>query len=303
MTTSMMPDLTPYLAQVGLRIKGVVQNVEIQAWCPAHVERKGQADTKPSFFFNQRLLVGHCWSCDWKVGSLESLVSYLTGGSVDSDIINEARSYSLQEGVREIGKAKKTVFDQRRILGWEFRQLQPVPERLLAFRHLSAEAAELFDLRFDLKRHCWAIPIHSPRGILKGWQQRQKGAVFNYPAGMTKKDTLFAIHRMVNPCLVLVESPLDAVRLNQCGIPAVASFGAEVSNQQIELLARNCAEVVVALDNDATGLAASERVIRQLRRRTGAVPWRYEGRVKDPGEYESDQEIKEAWKRTRRYGL
>ena len=105
---------------------------------------------------------------------------------------------------------------------------------------------------------------------------------------MMKSETLFGMHLVESDRVVLVESPLDAVRLRQCGIQAVASFGAEVSNKQVEILARNCTEVIVALDNDPPGQKASERVLFQLRKRVGAVPWRYEGRIKDPAS--TDQE-------------
>jgi hypothetical protein len=304
MTTSTL-DLTPYLEQSGLRIKNV-RGVEVQAWCPAHAERTGSPDRSPSFYFNQVKLIGHCYSCDWRVPTLEVLISYLTGGPADPAILMEAKSFSLAEGVKNLGKAKRAVLDAGRVLEWEFKQLRPVPSQLLAFRKLSADVAKFFDVRYDPVNKCWAIPIHTPRGKLMGWQQRQKGYVNNYPEGMVKSETLFGLHRHDTDRLVLVESPLDAVRLGQCDIPAVASFGAEVSDKQIELLARHCSEVIVALDNpavDRAGRVATEKVLRQLRKRCGAVPWRYEGRVKDPGDYSTDAQIVEAWKLTKRYGL
>lgn len=304
MTTSTL-DLSPYLEQSGLRIKNV-RGAEIQAWCPAHLERTGSTDRSPSFYFNQNKLIGHCYSCDWRVPALEVLVAYLTGGPVDEAIVLEAKAYSLSLGVKEIGKAKRSTLDEGRVLEWKFKQMRPVPGQLLAFRRLSADIASFFEVRYDPVNKCWAIPVHTPRGKLMGWQQRQKGGVSNYPEGMVKSDTLFALHRYDTDRLALVESPLDAVRLYQAGIPAVASFGAEVSDRQIELLARHCSEVYVALDNpavDSAGKRGTERVLRALRKRCGAVPWSYQGRIKDPGDYSTDEEIIHAWQRTRRYGL
>ena len=294
-------DLTPYLEQIGMRVNKVA-GAEVNCWCPAHLERTGESDRSPSFWFNQARLVGHCWSCDWRVPSLEALAVYM-GTSPDSDVITEAKESGLVDALRKLGKAKKILVDDRRVLEWQFAQLASVPDRLLAFRRLSREMVDFFEIRFHSLERYWALPIHTPRGNLIGWQQRQKGAVYNYPKGIVKSDTLFALHRYDTDRLVLVESPLDAVRLKQCGIDAVASYGAEVSNRQIELLARNTSEVVVALDNDAPGQKAAERVVRQLRKRVGAVPWRYEGRVKDPGEYATDEDLVTAWRRTRRYGL
>jgi DNA primase len=299
MTTSI--DFTPYLESIGMKVNRVT-GTEINAWCPAHIERTGQHDRKPSFYFNQIRQVGHCFSCDWRVPSLEVLVEYLTGAPPEQDVVIEAREASLYNAVRQLGKAKKNLIDDRRVLEWQFQQLAPVPDKLLEFRRLSRAMADFFQVRFDTINRCWVLPIHSPRGELLGWQQRQKGAVYNYPKGIQKATTLFGLHRFDENRLVLVESPLDAVRLYQIGVAAVASFGAEVSNKQVELLARNCSEVIVALDNDAAGQKAAERVLSQLRKRVGAVPWRYEGRIKDVGEYPTDDALTSAWNRTLRYG-
>jgi DNA primase len=137
-----------------------------------------------------------------------------------------------------------------------------------------------------------------------GWQRRQFGATFNWPKGIPKSETLFGLHLLEDDRVALVESPLDVVRLHQAGVPAVSSFGAAVSHRQVDLLARNCAVVVLALDNDPTGIASAERLQRQLRKRTGVVSWSYAGtKAKDPGEYEDDEELKAAWTRSLRLGL
>jgi hypothetical protein len=294
MTTSI--DITPYLESIGLTVKRAI-GPEAICLCPAH------ADTSGKFSFHQTKLVGHCWVCDFRVPSLDVLAEYMTGRPADRDVIVEAQSYSLGEAVKTLGQAKTKVLDAHRVLEWKWKQLRPVPAQLLAFRRLSEAMAAWFDVRFDPTRRCWAIPIHTPTGTLMGWQERQKGGFSNYPAGMKKSGTLFGLHRYDTDRLALVESPLDAVRMFQAGVPAVASFGAEVSNAQIELLARHCSEVYVALDNDEPGQKAAERVLKQLRRRVGAVPWRYTQGVKDPGDYPNDQEIRDAWTLTKRYGL
>lgn len=295
MTTSI--DLSPYLEHIGLTVKRAI-GVEVICLCPAHKDVSGK------FSFNQNKLVGHCWVCDFRVASLDHLAEYMTGRPADQDVVVEAQAMGLAEAVKDLSQRKKeAVLDGGRVLEWKWKRLLPVPQQLLSFRRLTAEMVAWFDVRFDPTRHCWAIPIHTPNGRLMGWQERQKGGFSNYPAGMKKSGTLFGLHRYETDRLALVESPLDAVRMYQAGVPAVASFGAEVSNAQIELLARHCSEVYVALDNDEPGMKAQERVLHQLRKRTGAVPWRYPQGVKDPGEYRSDQEIRDAWTLTKRYGF
>jgi DNA primase len=113
---------------------------------------------------------------------------------------------------------------------------------------------------------------------------------------MSKSATLFAHHQIAPDfdTVCLVESPLDAVRLWQCNIPAVSSMGAGVSNLQVELLSRHYSIVVLALDNDAAGHAASQRLEFMLRKRkTASTVWRYAhgNGAKDVGDYRDDDDI------------
>jgi len=141
-----------------------------------------------------------------------------------------------------------------------------------------------------------------------GAQYRQKGAVYTLPEGMEKRHTLFGYHqaRPFDYCAV-VESPLDAVRLFQVGVPAVSSLGAWVSAEQVRLLARNFSTVYAALDNDKAGAQGVEILTAGLRKHGCAVvPWDYTGLVdaegnpaKDVGDVASDAALVASWDRTR----
>jgi hypothetical protein len=304
MTTSI--DLVPYLQSIGLHVMRV-EGLEVRAHCPAHIHRLGREDNSASFYFNQLRLVGHCFSCDWKTPSLDVLVEYVTGSPPDGDVVLEARKRSLAAEVDRISVRKEQeLANSVRYMEWTLsEQFRPVPERLLELRRILRAAADFFQVRFDRDRRCWVLPIRSPRGALWGWQQKSQGGVYNWPKEIKKSDTLFGFHVAEADRVALVESPLDVVRLHQAGVPAVASFGAGVSNRQVELLARNFGCVVLTLDNDPAGLEATARVERQLKKRTGVVRWDYSGlaKGKDPGDYGNDEELTTAWKRTLRLGL
>jgi DNA primase len=118
-----------------------------------------------------------------------------------------------------------------------------------------------------------------------------------------KSETLFGHHLMCNDfdTVVLVESPLDAVRLWQCCIPSVAAMGAGVSNAQVTLLARHYTTVILALDDDPAGHAQQPRIAAMLRKRnTAPLDWRYDGRFKDIGDYEDDRHIIDTYRKTYR---
>jgi hypothetical protein len=156
------------------------------------------------------------------------------------------------------------------------------------------------------------MPIRSPAGALWGAQYRRVGSVMTRPTGIQKSQTLFGLSAISQyDEAVLVESPLDAVRLYGLGIPAVASLGAWVSDDQVQLLARNFGTVYLALDNDKAGRQGASFASQALRRRGAAViPWSYTGmtdedgrKAKDPGDAADDEMLWAAWQRTRRMGL
>jgi DNA primase len=136
--------------------------------------------------------------------------------------------------------------------------------------------------------------------------------VLTQPKGLPKSTTLFGYQQVYEQdYAVLVESPLDAVRLFGLGIPAIASLGAWVSHEQVALMARCFAAVYIALDNDKAGREGAEKATDMLRRRRcAAIPWRYDGLMdedgkpaKDVGDVVSDDHLMEAWASTQRWGL
>jgi len=134
-----------------------------------------------------------------------------------------------------------------------------------------------------------------------GFQFRQKGIVLNHPSGMEKSKTLFGLHLFKNESqITLVESPLDAVRFYNVGVPAVSSFGASISTEQVDLMARNFRIVILALDDDPAGRRSNEIIHRMLKKRGCVVlDFDYKGLgVKDPGDVESDTDLLNAWNRS-----
>ena len=116
---------------------------------------------------------------------------------------------------------------------------------------------------------------------------------------MPKSRTLFGIERFKAQVAVLVESPLDVVRLASLrpGLltHGLASFGAHVSTYQLNLMSRWADTIVIALDNDEAGICAAERVARDCPRPRGGINYlRYEHtNAKDIGDMTND-ELEEA---------
>jgi hypothetical protein len=174
------------------------------------------------------------------------------------------------------------------------------PMEALQARHLTPEAAKEYSVLWDSKKSAWVLPLREPHfNRLIGWQE--KGTIhrtfFNRPAGLPRSKTLFGIENQEDSVTILVESPLDCVRLASAGVRgAVALCGTTISDDQIKLL-RYSERVISALDNpkiDKAGKKASDE-LRQLARKYGLNLFFFnygDTGKKDPGDL-SDEEI--AW--------
>jgi DNA primase len=143
-----------------------------------------------------------------------------------------------------------------------------------------------------------------PDRQLLGYQLRAKGWERNHPENVKKSLTLFGIDKFITERrAILVESPLDAVRLASVGYDgttynghdtsgwvALASFGAAVSPEQMDLVVEHFDDVLVAMDNDKAGWAAVNRIWSHYRRRLNLSFFNYSGTdAKDVGDMLDDE--------------
>lgn len=160
-----------------------------------------------------------------------------------------------------------------------------------AGRKITKESMSKFKLGFSEKQQMVTVPVHAPDGTLVGFVGRSiEGKVFKNTPGLPKAKILFNLHRVKSEDSVyIVESSFDAIRLDQCGIPAVATLGANVSNKQIELLKKYFNSVIVVADNDDAGGNMKNKILESLRSRVSVV--QLDQRYKDIGDM-SDEDIK-----------
>ncbi|NBZ97039.1 MAG: hypothetical protein EBR40_11560, partial [Proteobacteria bacterium] len=204
-------DILGVLAEAGIKNLREGEK-EVSGSCPMHYERLGRVDAHASWSINRHTFVHHCFSCGYS-GTLTGLLVDLQGYAPD-DIETLVLAHSFKRKHAE-NVARQQSPEEKVVTEWELSHvLQPVPERLLAFRRLAANAAEVYGVRWDPKAKSWVLPVRSPDGTLIGAQYRQKGVVLNNPKGLEKASTLFGFVEMRHHSrITLVESPLDAVRL------------------------------------------------------------------------------------------
>lgn len=160
-----------------------------------------------------------------------------------------------------------------------------------AYRKITEDSMRKFQLGFSEKQDMVTVPVHSPDGIPIGFVGRSiEGKSFKNTPGLPKSKTLFNLNRVKSESTVyVVESSFDVIRLDQVGIPGVATLGANVSGAQIDLLQKYFNNVIVVADNDEAGGNMKSRLVEKLGSRVSVL--QIDKQYKDIGEM-GDSDIK-----------
>jgi len=291
MKTTGTTDIQHVLVDLGVEVTRAGER-EISGRCPVHLSRTGHIDRSPSWSMNAETGLWICYSCGAR-GTLVGLISELTG---DETSLIDVHSFLINASLNRIGR--EDIPEPEPEIDWiSYSRFDAVPAPYLYNRNLDASVARSYGIRWDTSNKAWVIPIVSPMGQLMGWQSKKPDWVRNYPIGIKKSHTLFGIEKFLNKPAVLVESPLDVIRLASIttGVQGLATFGSYVSTEQLSLLNSVASKVIVAMDNDEAGLKASKMLFKTMPRFDDGVLWlNYKNtKAKDIGDM-TDEEIYDA---------
>ena len=250
------------------------RGVEVNGLCPMHKKRTGKEDQHPSWWINSETGAHICFSCGYK-GNIFTLVADVKGVSYfdAQDFIKDNIEVPLDSLMKRIKDLPQYVQPEEQIGMSEARlAVYTTPPAIeLKKRFLNEVAVQVHGVLWDTKNQAWILPIRDPNDFsLWGWQEKgARGRFFkNQPAGVKKSKTVFGVE-VLDPDLplVVVESPLDAVRLTGLGINAISTYGAILSEDQAKIM-RRAPKIIAAFDNDKAGKTACEQ-IRGLARKYG----------------------------------
>jgi DNA primase len=210
---------------------------------------------------------------------------YIKSKETETDL-----SYQINQAL--VDKPTYTPYDELQIKRLSQQALEsPRAMRYYGGRLITEASVKKFDLGFSEKQDMVTIPVHSPDGIAVGFVGRSvEGKDFKNTPGLPKSKVLFNLHRVKTADRVyVVESSFDAIRLDQCGFPAVATLGANVSNFQTELLQKYFNTIYVIADNDEAGGNMKSKLIEKLGNRVSVI--QLNKKYKDIGDM-PDEEIK-----------
>lgn len=236
-----------------------------------HKERTGREDQHPSWWVNLNTGVHICFSCGYK-GNIITLVKDVKG--VDywdaREFAEERAELPLDALMQRIKDLPEYIQPQEEIGMSEARLAvyTTPPDIELKKRFLTRQACEHCGVLWDEKNSAWILPIRDPNDFtLWGWQEKgARGRFFrNQPQGVKKSKTVFNVQVMTEEPVIVVESPLDSVRLVGLGYNSIAMFGAMPSEEQSKILRRS-KRVIAAFDNDDAGKTASHEIKKYARK-------------------------------------
>ena len=257
-------------------------------FCPFHGNFRtpaGEVNKENGLFF--------CFSCQHTADLIELVmhvtkrtyfesIRFINSKSVETDFASDVMS-KLKD------KPDFVPFDDVLIKRLSVEALaSPRAMRYFEGRKITEDSVRKFSLGYSQKQDMITIPVTAPDGMMVGFVGRSvEGKEFKNTTGLPKSKTLFNLHRVkTSKQVYVVESSFDAIRLDQCGMPAVATLGANVSNKQIELLRQYFNEIFVIADNDEAGGNMSERIVERLGGRVSII--KIDKKYKDIGDMDDE---------------
>lgn len=278
------------LAGSGINVESEVDS-DFLIFCPFHGNHRtpaGEVDKSSGIFF--------CFSCH-KACDLVELIMHTSGRTYFESvryIKNKETASTIEDDINKqlLVKPEFVEFDEFTVKRLNNAALEsPRAARYYQGRLITKESVRKFQLGYSETKDMVTIPIHTPDGMCVGFVGRSiEGKDFKNTPKLPKSKVLFNLHRVkASRTVYVVESSFDAIRLDQCGMPAVATLGASVNGTQIELLQRYFNDIIVIADNDEAGGNMKDKLVEKLGSRVTVL--QLDKQYKDIGDMD-DESIK-----------
>lgn len=271
----------------GVTIEGEVDS-DYLIFCPFHGNHRtpaGEVDKTTGMFF--------CFSCH-KICDLIELVMHTSGRTYFEAarfIKSKEQSTTIADDINKqlTQKPVFTPYDDLVVKRLNIAALEsPRAKMYLNGRLITEDSIKKFSLGYSDQQDMVTIPVHSPDGVCVGFVGRSvEGKEFKNTPGLPKSKLLFNLHRVkTSRTVYVVESSFDAIRLDQCGMPAVATLGASVNGTQIELLQKYFNDIIVIADNDEAGGGMAKKLVDKLGSRVSVL--QLDKQYKDIGDMDNE---------------
>jgi DNA primase len=257
-------DLTPFIIEqldrVGVQVmEGMSTPTDLKAFC-----FKGHDDKTPSLSIRRSDGAFLCFGCGVKGKDWNSFAAYLKVDRLSEEDMPDPFLTLSHQMERQHKKAAKDA--EEFSLPWD---VDPWDR---PYRGISAEtwkrigALRWYDDDPRIQAERILMPIRM-KGILRGWVARRTDSAppgekldmpYRNAPGMSSQDCLFpldTVTAMQPDVVVLVEGPMDAMRLVNYNIPALAILGTRnyVADNRVHIQNTGATRVILAMDGDEAG--------------------------------------------------
>lgn len=136
-------------------------------------------------------------------------------------------------------------------------------------RGITDESIVNFGLGYSEIQGMVTVPLRSPDGMAVGIIGRSiEGKSFKNSQNLPRNKTLFNLSsaKKHGGKIIICESSFDAILINQAGFPnVVATLGAHLSREQVQLLNRYASTIIIMTDADEAGRKLGQNIAKQLR--------------------------------------
>lgn len=282
------------LDELGISVRSINRAGEMVIPCTVTGYHNDQ-DKNPTAALNYRKLLFNCLGCEAS-GTLLWLVAETLGLEDSQKALSWVKDKADIEQVMDISDLLK-YFEHV----WERPEIKPIPtyspQMLLPWlrpthkyfgeRHISVDTAMDFFLGYNPDTGSIVIP-HFFNGDLVGWQTRRyrgSGPKYKNSTDFPRESTIYNYQKKSSTAIV-VESAMSVLRHESEDFHLEATFGANVTDAQIALLAKH-ERVVLWMDNDKAGWAATHSMRDRLAPLTNV--WAVQSHWKqDPGDLPSN---------------
>jgi DNA primase len=168
-------------------------------------------------------------------------------------------------------------------------------------RGITDTSIHSFYLGYSSNQDMVTVPLTSPDGMPVGIIGRSvKDKSFKNSQNLPRNKTLFNLSsaKKHGGKIIVCESSMDAILISQAGFPnVVATLGAHLSREQVQLLNRYASTIIIMTDNDEAGRKLGNNIAQKLNNKN--VLWSsynydmiYPHEAKDAGDL-SPEEIRQ----------
>jgi len=272
-----MKDVIEQLGELGIKVEYITGR-EAYSFCPFHKE------TSPSFCASIDKPVWFCHSCE-RGGGFNQLRQLLTGSKVYHGPAFVDQSREDEKVVRQIARMSISDFyDLPSAVGCRYLNNRGVKDSTIDAWEI--RRSPLF-IVFPVFSGVKMVGL-----VLRAMVESHKPKYQNQP---TKEfDRRFYLYRKPNfrdrgGILVLVEGPVDCIRVWQNAHENVCSSLGKLSREQAEVVKKHSNNVMILYDNEDSGKEATVRAAGLLRGISLEVPNYKFYHSEDPGEMEEDE--------------